>query len=372
MKKRKTAPALIYGAFICICLSWFIWIGFRSFADVKNNENRAMAPRPSMPTLTGLDEFFDECESYINDRIPFRNYLVTIDSAIDYFIFKRSSNESVILGKDGWLFYKSTSGEDNDPIDDYQGRCLLTQQELKEIADNCVAQRDLLAQSGREFVIFIAPNKERIYSEHMPDRYGAPADTYRVMQMVSYLRENTDLRVVYPYEELMQAKDSSEYDIYFKTDTHWNSLGGYIGAAALLKELGIEMNKINDKSLQITSSRASTGDLARMLGLESILAGQDSEITVGIPNSHNLKLIQDDFYGLTKLSAEDADPRRIYLIRDSFATHMSMFISSQFNESYYRHQMFYSYDDITDIDPDIVVFECVERNAYELSTFRVK
>ena len=370
--KKKVGSGMIYGAFILmICLSWFLWLGFCHFVDVSNDENRAMAPRPTIP-IEDPDIFVSECESYINDRIPFRNYLVMIDSAIDYFIFGRSSSESVVLGDDHWFFYKSTSGEDNDPIDDYQGKCLLSEEELREIADNCIAQRDILADLGKEFVIFIAPNKERIYSEYMPDRYGTPSDTYRVLQIVDYLREHTDLRVVYPYEELMRAKAEADCDIYYKTDTHWNSLGGYIGASTLLCELGIEMPPIDSDELQIIQSAGSAGDLARMLGLGHLLDFAESEVTVGIAQAHNVQMVHDDFYGLTQLSAQGADPRRIYMIRDSFATHMSMFISSQFDESYYRHYMFYTYDDIEELDPDIVVMECVERNVYELGIFKLK
>ncbi len=370
--KKKTGPGMIYGAFIVtICLSWLLWLGFLQFVEVTNDENRAMAPRPTIP-VENFDTFFEECDSYINDRIPFRKYLVTINSAIDYFIFDRSANDSVVLGKEHWLFYKSTSGDDNDPIDDYLGKCLLSEDELRAIADNCIAQRDILAGMGKEFVIFIAPNKERIYSEYMPDRYGEPSDTYRVRQIVDYLREHTDLRVVYPYDELMSAKEAADCDIYYKTDTHWNSLGGYIGASTLLSEIGIDMPEIGSDGLQITKSPGGAGDLARMLGLGHALDYVESDVTVGIAEAHNLQMVQDDFYGLTQLTAQGADPRRIYVIRDSFATHMSMFISSQFDESYYRHYMFYTYDDIVNIDPDIVVKECVERNVCELGIFKIK
>ena len=66
------------------------------------------------------------------------------------------------------MFYSFVS--DGDPVSCYMGTNLLTEDDLKAIADNCVSQRDFLAEQGKEFVIFIAPNKERIYSEYMPDK----------------------------------------------------------------------------------------------------------------------------------------------------------------------------------------------------------
>ena len=53
-------------------------------------------------------------------------------------------------------------------------------------------------------------------------------------QIVEYLKTNTDIRVVYPYEELMRFKEKyPDEPLYYHLDTHWNELGAYIGAKAL-------------------------------------------------------------------------------------------------------------------------------------------
>ena len=69
------------------------------------------------------------------------------------------------------------------------------------------------------------------------------------------MRENTDLRVVYPYEELIESKDKLDNNIYYLTDTHWNFVGGYIGSVELLKELGIDMPSVDDDAISITKGR---------------------------------------------------------------------------------------------------------------------
>lgn len=71
---------------------------------------------------------------------------------------------------------------------------------------------------GKEFVIFIAPNKERIYYEYMPAQYGLPADNYGALQIYNYLKSNTDLKVVYPYAEIMDAKQKYLFSlsVHFK------------------------------------------------------------------------------------------------------------------------------------------------------------
>ena len=67
-----------------------------------------------------------------------------------------------------------------------------------------------------------------------------------------------------------------------------------------------------------------------------------------------------------------ADPRSIYVIRDSFSSHMAMYIGSQFTDSILRYSQTYSYDDLIEYDPDIVVYETVERYVGELATFSIR
>ena len=68
------------------------------------------------------------------------------------------------------------------------------------------------------------------------------------------MKKNTDLRIIFPYDQLKETKKQLKEDLYYTTDTHWNYLGGYIGASALLKELGIDMPAITDAAIAESGS----------------------------------------------------------------------------------------------------------------------
>ncbi|MFR3697769.1 MAG: alginate O-acetyltransferase AlgX-related protein [Coprococcus sp.] len=328
-----------------------------------------MSEQPRL-TVDNYGTFAEEYDNYFNDQLPFRNNLIKLNSLIDYFVFDRSANSKVIIGKYNWLFYDNK--DDGDPIGCYQGNNLYTEAELQEIAENCVKQRNFLAERNIEFIIFIAPNKERIYSEDMPDRFGTPADNYRVLQIVNYLKENTDLRVVYPYEELMSVKEYLDDNIYYKTDTHWNQIGGYVGAAALLKELGINMPSIEDDRIHITKINNRAGNFASMLHLLKELTFADFDYQVDGYETHNVQNLEEDFNTVFRYVADNADPRKLYVRRDSFSTAMAPYIGSQFNESYFRYSNTYSYEDFAEQHPDVYVYETVERLAYTLKDFSIQ
>lgn len=366
---KKIGPKIILATFlIIICFSWLLWIFLEKFVDTTNYENRERIAQPRL-TLDGYATYSDDYESWFNDNIPFRNNLITLNTAIDFFIFNKSTNNRVIKGSDDWLFYADAS--DGDPIGCYQGTNLLSEEELQNIAQNCMNQRDFLEEQGKEFVIFIAPNKERVYSEYMPDRYGEPAENYRVLQVYDYLKENTDIRIVYPYAEIMRAKAVGS-NIYYKTDTHWNEIGGYVGAAALLEELGIDMPDVLSDDVTISKVNNTAGDLANMLNLTKQLQNTDYVYSVEGYDNHQMECLEWDFYTVFSYQATNVDSRKIYVIRDSFSTAMSSYIGSQFSESYFRHVDTYSYDDLTTQDPDVVVYERVERKVDALGSFTIQ
>lgn len=240
--------------------------------------------------------------------------------------------------------------------------------QLERLAAHLTEQRDILAAQGKEFVIFIAPNKERIYSEYMPERYGVPAENYAALQVYDYMKTYTDIQIVYPYAELMEAKNRLDEDIYYPTDTHWNRIGGYVGAAALLSELGVEMPSIYGDSLSISSEGYAVTDLANMIGLPQLFRHASKFYTVRGYDLHNME------WEYTSISKGDCrsdapDERVLYLLGDSYYEAMEDCIASQFAELHLRRPETYTYDDFVACDPDIVVVECVERYVGRLYDF---
>ena len=85
---------------------------------------------------------------------------------------------------------------------------------------------DWATKNGKTFYYVIAPDKNKIYGENIvninkirPDSEG------RANQVVKYLKDNTTVKVIYPYEALMNNKDKGL--LYYKKDTHWNYFGAY-------------------------------------------------------------------------------------------------------------------------------------------------
>ena len=361
MKNKTVAQKILFFSFIIvICLSWILNLIMSPFMDDTNYENREKAKFE----ITDINS----CNNWINDHLPFRNKLVELNSLIDCFLFRTTSDENVKIGKDNWLFYSHVNRGDS--IGCWKGKNLLSEEQLQNIANNCVNQKNIMESQGKEFVIFIGPNKEEIYGEYIPSFYGKKADYFKTLQIVDYLKKHTDVRIVYPYREMLDAKKEVKEDLYYSADTHWNQIGGYVGASCLLKELGIETKPLKD--LTITKKDHHIGDLSKMLGLVDEFKSKDYNYSLSGYSSNDVKTHEFSEFEVFSYSTQNADPRKIYIWRDSFTEAMAPYIAANFNDSYMRHFNTYSYEDLEKQDPDIVVYEVVERNIDQLGSFSFK
>lgn len=368
--KKKGLNIILIFFLVAICLSGPAWLIVRNFVDTENHENRELAPFPevSLQNYAGFSKGFDD---YYNDHLQFRSQLVTLNSLTDYFVFRRSPSDQVLIGRDGWLFY--CAKEDGDPISNYMGENLCSDDELAYIASRVIEQRDALAAKGIEFVIFIAPNRERVYPEYMPAAYGAPAEEYTAKQIIDYLKANTDIRVVYAYDDLMAARSTVDDNLYYKTDTHWNWLGGYVGTRSLMRELGHDIPALDDPQYTILSDGEPVSTMVDLMGLNGWIKVDDNNPRLEGVDENGVELKSFDYYRDTIESESDADDKRkIFVLKDSFAYYMQPYTAAQFAESVFVHKLYYSPELIDEYSPDIVVWEMVERYVRDnLASFDV-
>ena len=336
------------------------------YMDTSNYENRESAVRPKL-TIENYSDFPEEFEEYYDDHLPFRNQWITLNNSIDYYIFSQSSSDDVLIGKDGWLFY--TSEKDGNPVKQSTGEWMFTEKQLKKIAKNLKKTKKTLENQGIRFVLFIAPNKETIYKDELPSFYQNENTKSCVDQLVEYLKENTDIEVVYPKEELLEArKEHEDIEWYHKLDTHWNSAGAYIGAENLAKALNIEMPVFEELTLE--KQTWDTGDLAQMLNIT--IKNGDTNYTLSNISDRETECEKWDFYTEFIYHTADADPRKLFVCRDSFSDALAPILATQFENSMFVHRKGFSQEQIFAYDTDIFVYECVERYIKKLEKFCIE
>ena len=307
-------------------------------------------------TAKQYDNLVDKSEAVVeqsddafNSRLAFRKYFAALDSNMKYYLTGDFASNQVLLGKEDWLFYKTTS--DGDPIADYVGEEQYSEEKMEKTAQNMKRFQRMLQRKGIELVIFIAPNKEEIYQQYLPDSIQKVNKKNRTDRLVEYLRETTEIPIVYPKEELYKAAQTEV--LYYKNDTHWNQKGAFVGTQVLLEQVyGKEKKSVSEQDFQtVTLDRADPNynDLSRMVGMD-------------------WKFYDTETYEIVS-SGEEKIEEKVLLIGDSFGVSLVPCLREVFQEVDYCQRDSESTGILTQIKPDVVILEYVERYTGNMEEF---
>lgn len=258
----------------------------------------------------------------------------------------------VLPGKDGWLFYKANSPEEH-PIQDYAGTNRYTEEELAQIAANLKeTQNYFLNEWDAPLYIVTIPNKEIFYCEYMPDTISRLNTQTREAQLAEYMAGKPEISYFSLKEALNSAK-TEPLPLYFKTDTHWNLFGAYVGLQEIFEQVygnGIPA----DSSRFHEEGENYLGDLANLTGVPERFEGE----VFYAPN--------DDL----------ADPAQYHdqtllIIGDSFGDALATISTPYYSQVYYVPYADFEADAMSYYQPDLVIWECVERYSDNLKDRRL-
>ena len=344
-----------YFVFLLILISPFVLSIF--FTDIEDQgENRTLTEKPVFNIYT-INTFSKEYESYFNDHIPFRNIIININSKIKYFCFHDSPNNNVVIGENNWLYLK-------DEIDSYKKINVYNEKTLVTAAKYFNDISNYCTKNGAQLIIFIPPDKASIYPENVPDYVKVcnfPKNRAEVF--AEYINKNTNVKVIYPKQELLEAKKLIMEDIYYTYDSHWNRIGAYIGTKALVKEMGITLPDLSEVTISLNDDISYS--LAGMLGIKDIMTNEKDYELSGYNNQSEPSInYVDDGLGNDVITSSDApkSESQVLILRDSFFTAMEPYISTCFKSIHAPHyNLCYSPEMIKEESPDYVVIEIVER-----------
>lgn len=249
---------------------------FRFFPEPVNTENRDLAQIPT-GNYDSFAQFTNGWEQYLVDNFGFRPYLIRGYSILKLTLLGVSPVPSVILGKDSWLFYHSEALADGNTVNDFRGTIPLSHAELTKLQRTLETNQRVFARRNIDYLVVIVPNKNTIYPEYLPDSIRTFQPITRLDQLMEHMGRHSTVRILDLREALFQAK--REYPVYWKTDSHWNTYGAYIGYAEIMRRLSSSASTLQAARIMGDHVKTQTlptgGDLAQMLFLQDALAEEN-------------------------------------------------------------------------------------------------
>jgi hypothetical protein len=335
------------------------------------NEKRMPAQFPKFaPGLGGLRAFLAGLEAYSADHFGFRKRLLRWEHRWKRDLFHESTVSDVMIGRDGWLFLAGDR-----MIDDCRGARPVTQQDLKNWQTLLEKRRDWLARRGIKYLFVIAPNKESVYPEFLPEWMTPVAPAARLAPFIAYMKAHSTVEVLDLRPALLQAKQTAR--TYLITDTHWNLYGAFIGYQEIIKALRRQLPDLGEPlplaAFETRFSQAKGGDLATMLGQEQSLPEKDyvdlrprpplqriaCRVDTNILNK-KWNLLTEPVY-----SENPAQRYRALFFRDSFSGFLVPYLAYSFKRAVYIWLNTWDTQVIEREQPDVVVDQVVERGFNE-------
>lgn len=270
-KGTGTLRGLLIAIFLVLLCLPVLQMQLRFCPEPENYENRELAQAPTGDC--SLAEYAAGWERYLADNFGFRPYLIRWNSLLKLTCLGVSPVSSVILGKDSWLFYHSEALADGNTVNDWRGTIPLPQAELVRLQEQLEAHEKTFAVRGIPYLVVIVPNKNTIYGEYFPDTIRKFRHATRLDQFMEHMRRHSRIAVLDLREALFEAK--RHYPLYWKTDSHWNSYGAYIGYREIMRRLSARLPALQPISIAGDKVRVEPsptgGDLAQMLCLQDAL-----------------------------------------------------------------------------------------------------
>ncbi len=341
--KRKIWLSCFLGLFLLLSLT--LSVGMLAFGQSQAGANERLSAPPELTKKDGTwnAQYLQEAAAFVNDRFFLRQELITLDNRLTADLLGNSGEDKVIMGKDGWLFFTET-------LADYTGTAPLTEQELFAIGENLRLMQQYCTANGRDFVFVVAPNKNSVYGQFMPN-FGVVSEIPEGKRLLGVLQEMGVNTV-----DLYAALTEQETPLYFAHDSHWNSRGAALGADLINQALGVESSYFG---ADFSRTEPHQGDLYEMVYPALTDREQNPVYSGKLDFSYTGKGQQPD--SIT-IETAGSGGKTLLAYRDSFGNLLYPYLADSYAAAYFSRAGVY---DLTR-EGDCVMVEIVERNLRNL------
>lgn len=329
---RKNAAIVFAGLVVLVCLANLV-VRDKKFSD---RENRVLTQKPKF-TTEGIvsGQYTRQYVKYKEDQFAFRNLLRGADTNLDLMLGRRQSG-GVFKGKDKYLL-KEIAQIDN-----------------KKVEKNLAAIKELQGQYPDVSVYMaLIPDAANVLSQKLPANAVTEDQTEQLAQIQGMIENDVTW-----IDAQKVLKKNKKKDIYYRTDSHWTTLGAWYVSQELNSVMGVDTSKAPQLKPYAVSG-SFNGDLASASGYETGYrepiyaymtekAGESTEVVVHykkegvktatlydstmLDEKDQYKVFMGGDYGMIDIRTTADTTDRLLVVKDSYANCMIPFLVPYYRE----------------------------------------
>jgi alginate O-acetyltransferase complex protein AlgJ len=273
---------------------------------------------------------------------------------------------SVIFGADGQLFHR-----DHDAVEQVTGKLRFSETELEWVVSAIETRHAWCREHNIRYLHMIVPEKHVVYSDKLPEPMRVSAER-PVRQILSRLASHVLDDLIYPEVDLRDRRSAG--DTFYKTDTHWTTQGAFLTyqiMARRLEQITRFANPIGEHELNFQDF-VHTGDLGVRLDPEQ----SEPAIFLRPKRPTTFKKVYDnrrfDRGNVIVWENSNRSLPRCVVFSDSFLHYVIQFMIPCFSRLVAVSSTDVYYDLLRSEQPDVVIFEMIERYVAMLDGTGVK
>lgn len=328
--------AIFMTVWVIIIVINFIW----PKQTFSQEENRMLSTIPKFSFASFVNgNYLNGVNDYINDHFAFRNVYLKINSWWEINVMGKKENNSVYVGKDGYLFEKFQYGEE----------------EIKNANKNITVISDFAQKMNNSNIptfFVLIPNSIYVNKDKLPDFVEVPNQEEIINNIYKSVKNTTNVNVTTALES-----GNKITPLYFKTDHHMNSNGAYVVYNEFCKYANVQAVPIQDfNKVAVTNDFLGTFDskaqIANQVPDEIFVykneantnlneAIYDKETTNSIFNEKYLEGKDKYSYFLNGnnskaiIKTKVKNNKKLLIIKDSYAHIMSQFLCENYSELHF-------------------------------------
>ena len=344
--KIKNRANLLLGAFLAVCL--VPSVGMLVLPPQEAATNQVLAPPPQLRKADGSlnPTVLNETADYVADHLGLRQEIITANAALNAALFGVSTQDQVVLGREGWLYYAET-------IPDHLGTEPMSEGALFGAARALALLQEYVQSQGARLYVTVAPNKATLYPQYLPD-LGTPLPGESNLERLIPLLEGEGLSYVDLYTPLSQAGEI----LYYRTDSHWTEPGAALAHDVLVEAMG----KTDQTPFYGGATRpgpGKRGDLYEMLYPAGAGLEEEPVYQRGYAFAYARPMRSPEDQLIETASSKSG---RLLMYRDSFGNSLHTYLADAYGAALFSRSMPYDLSLLPQFQPDTVLLEICERN----------
>lgn len=319
-------------------------------------------PFPRPHSIYDLFYLPADFKHYFSQGFRLRKPLARVQNQFMLKFNGRSAGGPVATGQNGWLFLAKAGVRD-----DYRNRPPLERETAEKWRIQIESNQRFCRERGIDYYFAVVPAKETVMLDELPTGIEVRrAGTSRAQHLQRFfLTKSIDLQPIDLVQPLQNSRPWAPP--FYKTDTHWNEAGAFIGYLELLKRIALKYPTVKipqADTVSLATHKITGGNEAQIMGLENVV--DETFITLTLPDErivHTSGGALPTFAQLNRASfdqgnlvtrCDSAEIPQAIVFHDSFGLAMMRFLARNFEKTQFVWSKF-SEPAVDSIRPAIVI-----------------